>query len=114
MIDEEEIDDYEAIPFHPLYKAMSFYDTTNITIEEDELEATDTTQKIQLQMKEIWDTVQLKAVWKPMVCRPSINTFSLDDCIYGRLLFTFTIYFKFQILRGSPISNSVCILNRGS
>ena len=73
MIDEEEIDDYEAIPFHPLYKAMSFYDTTNITIEEDELEATDTTQKIQLQMKEIWDTVQLKAVWKPMVRCQSIN-----------------------------------------
>lgn len=65
--DDEEIEDYEAIPFHPLYKAMSFYDTTNITIEEEEVDAIDHTQMIQLQMKEIWDTVQLKAVWKPMV-----------------------------------------------
>ena len=73
MTEEDEIEDYESIPFHPLYKAMSFYDTTNITIEEEEADQIDHTQMIQLQMKEIWDTVQLKAVWKPMVRCQSIN-----------------------------------------
>jgi hypothetical protein len=39
-----------------------------VTIEEEEeLAAVDHTMLIRTQIKEIWSTVQLRAVWKPMV-----------------------------------------------
>ena len=98
---EEMYDDYESIPFHPLYKAMSFYDTTNVTIEEEEVDTVDHTQLIQSQIKEIWETVQLKAVWKPMVTEIQINI----QIILYRHLCTYTTCSRFQTLPGSPISS---------